>query len=133
MTAVRVMSAATDVLAFLRDIKSGALDARGALDLLRADRFELFIGMSEGPRFEVRNQAYNLSAPANPSLRAKIELAQDVARFANGDRDALLVVGMATIKQDGVEKVASFTPAKVSECGGQGFKIASKVLRRDPR
>jgi hypothetical protein len=37
----------------------------------------------------------------------------------NGDRDALLVVGMATIKQDGVEKVASVTPAKVSESDAQ--------------
>jgi hypothetical protein len=122
MTAGRLMSATTDVLAFLGALKSGALDARGALDLLRAGRFELFIGMPEGPWFEVKGQAYNLPAPANPSLRAKIELAQDVARFANGDRDALLVVGMATIKQDGVEKVASITPAKVSESDAQRYR-----------
>jgi hypothetical protein len=46
------------------------------------------------------------------SEAGKIELAQDVARFANAEQGGLLVLGIATAKRDGADTLTKLTPIK---------------------
>ena len=73
----------------------GKIDVHAVRSWLRAGRFDLLLGLAESSWFEIKEQAYNVtsSAPPDVQLRQKIELAQDVARFANSDQDAVLVLG----------------------------------------
>jgi len=79
----------------LESLKDGPLNARTAQNLLRAGLPHLLIGLPESEWLEVKSRAYGFGAPGNAGFRQKIELAQDVARFANADVDALLIVGFA--------------------------------------
>ena len=73
----------------------GKIDAQAIRTWLRAGRFDLLLGLAESSWFEIKEQAYNVASPAPPNvqLRQGIELAQDVARFANSDQDAVLILG----------------------------------------
>jgi hypothetical protein len=113
-----------DLIEAARDI-SAALAA--AVDLkkmnvslvqtwFRAGRFKLMLGLAESEWLEVKSQAYGIAAPAASSAheRQKIELAQDVARFANGGVDAVLLVGYSEGMR-GTERVLQrVTPTSLS-------------------
>lgn len=114
MKAAQLLSAGRDGLALLNSIKREALNLESALGLLRAGQPHLLIGLPESDWFEVKSQPYGLKAPdSKVAEAAKIELAQDVARFANSPCAALLVVGLATNKQDGTERVSRVSPTKL--------------------
>jgi hypothetical protein len=85
-----------DVLSLLSRVGDRDLTAESALDLLRAGRPDLLIGLVESPWLEAKSLAYDLSAD-----HSRIELAQDVARFANSDEAGLLVIGLRTRKKSG--------------------------------
>ena len=57
--------------------------------LVRAGKAHLLIGLAENKWLEVKGGPYQINAPGPTSTRSRIELAQDVARFANGDSDAI--------------------------------------------
>lgn len=73
----------------------GRIDVHAVRTWLRAGRFDLLLGLAESSWFEIKEQAYNVASPAPPNVRLRqgIELAQDVARFANSDQDAVLILG----------------------------------------
>lgn len=94
---------------YLKATKSGPLDAVGVLNLLRAGHFNLLIGETESEYLEVKTAMHPIWVAGTPGEKAKIELAQDVARFANGDLDALLVIGYR--EGSGTpDKIGSLTP-----------------------
>jgi len=98
-TVGQLVSAGRNVEALLNAYQTGALTVDSVRDLVRARRPELLIGVEEGSWFEAKSSAYNVS---NGSWveRQKIELAQDVARFANGDVDAVLILGLKESKSE---------------------------------
>jgi hypothetical protein len=100
--------------------RSGRLTRGTALDLLRAGRADLLIGMSEGPWLDVKVQHYDLSTEAG-----KISLAQAVARFANAEGGGLVVVGMKAKKLPGGEVIRSIHPV-VS--GGKMLRRYAQVI-----
>lgn len=95
-----------DVVALIGRLRDGALTADSALDFLRAGRAELLVGLPESSWLDAKSQGYDLSTD-----HGRIELAQDVARFANGDSDGLLIIGLRTRMTRKGEVIAKTSPA----------------------
>ncbi|WIM97092.1 hypothetical protein ACTOB_000586 [Actinoplanes oblitus] len=68
------------------------------------------VGLRESSWLEVKSRAYNSAVFAD-----EIELAQDVARFANGSESALLLLGYRTSKRDGVDRITKICPLRIEE------------------
>lgn len=114
MAAGRLLSAGRDVQAVLDALAGGPLGASTAAHLLRAGLPHLLLGLAENEWLEVKGQPYSLDAPGPAGVAAKIELAQDVARFANGDVHAVLVIGLTSRKRAGRDMIDAVRPAKLS-------------------
>jgi hypothetical protein len=100
------ISVGRDVFEFVEHLRDGDLTAESALDLLTAGRGDLLVGLAESRWLEAKRQGYDFSTD-----HGKIELAQDVARFANGDNSGILVVGLQTRKRRGEEVITKTCPA----------------------
>lgn len=90
-----LLEAARSVSALLEAIKGGPLDLGSVRNLLRSGRPSLVVGLTESEWFEIKRGLYGIGAPGSSGERQKIELAQDVARFANGQCDAVIVLGLS--------------------------------------
>ena len=108
-TMARLMDGAAAIADFMTATQAGPLDAAGVLNLLRGGHINVLIGEIESDYLEVKTQMHQISAPGDTGKRAKVELAQDVARFANGDVDAVLVIGYRE-KSGGGNVIGSLTP-----------------------
>lgn len=108
-TMATLMDGAAAIADFMAATKAGPLDAAGVLNLLRGGHFNVLIGEVESDYLEVKTQMHPIWAPGNTGKQAKVELAQDVARFANGNVDAILVVGYGE-SSGGSNEIASLTP-----------------------
>jgi hypothetical protein len=123
MTVGSLLKAGRDVHALLLALRGGPLDVTSAANLLRAGRPHLLVGLQENDWFEVKSKPYELDAPnSRAETVAKIELAQAVARFANGDRAALLVIGLRSTRRDGSDVVDAVTPAKLTSLHSQRYR-----------
>jgi hypothetical protein len=105
-TVLDAMNLGWDVVSHLSQVRERDLTAESALDLLRAGRPDLLIGLFESPWLEAKGLGYDLSDD-----HGRIELAQDVARFANSDEAGLLVIGLRTRKRNGSDVIAKVTPS----------------------
>jgi hypothetical protein len=76
--------------------------------LLRAGRASMLIGREESQWLEVKSAPYDLSGD-----RGKIELAQDVARFANAETGGVLIVGARTRGRP--EVISAICPAPLRQ------------------
>lgn len=85
------------------------IDRSLAADLIRAGLPEALIGLPENRWLEVKRQLLDLK-----SIGGKIELAQDIARFANAEDGGLIIFGMTTRKTPGAETIAGFYSISVS-------------------
>jgi hypothetical protein len=83
-----VVSAADIASLHATAYERGEIDVIGARHLIRAGRAHLLTGLAESGWLEVKGGPYRLSAQGAEGTRAAVELAQDVARFANGDCDS---------------------------------------------
>jgi hypothetical protein len=92
--------------AVVKTIDTGGLNFERALDLLVSGQTGPFLGQPENEWLEVKAFPYPLDTEAG-----KIELAQDIARFANGDNPALLVIGFRTIRREGTDLITKATSA----------------------
>lgn len=92
-TASVLMHGAAALADYLHATRNGPLNASGVLNLLRAGHFNVLIGEKESEYLEVKTAMHPIWVAGTKGEKAKIELAQDVARFANGDVDAVLIVG----------------------------------------
>jgi hypothetical protein len=90
------------VEALLSRLGQGPFDAESGFGLVRAGRADLLIGMTESDWLECKSQAPPIDTDAG-----RIELAQDVARFANSDAPALLVIGPVTKRRGGHDTITS--------------------------
>ncbi|MBT1665669.1 hypothetical protein [Curtobacterium flaccumfaciens] len=112
-TMATLMDGAAAVADFLNATQGGPLDATGVLNLLRAGHFNALVGEQESSYLEVKAAMHAIWAAGQGGVKAKIELAQDVARFANGDVDAILVFGYREAAGDG-NAIGSLTPVLAS-------------------
>lgn len=88
-----LIDAGRALAAYLDAQQGGTLSAKTIIDLLRGGHTKLLLGQKESEYLDVKSQQYNVAVKGQPGEQQKIELAQDVARFANGDQDAVLVLG----------------------------------------
>lgn len=86
------------VSAILDAVSGGGLDAATVWDLGAAGQVAAIFGQFESDWLEVKAMGWDLS-----TNEGKTELAQDVARFANGDIASIILVGIGTKKVSGVE------------------------------
>ncbi|NUT46376.1 MAG: hypothetical protein HOV94_03500 [Saccharothrix sp.] len=104
----------------LGELHRCVIEADGWLGVPEDDGVPMTIGELRR-HLDNRNAAALIGVPESESLdckmavdldteAGKVELAQDVARFANSEHAALLVVGARTKKVDGVDTVAKLTP-----------------------
>lgn len=85
---------------------AGHLSAHSLLSLVTAGRVELLVGLAESSWLEAKSQGYDLETD-----HGKIELAQDVARFANSDEPGILIIGLRTRKTRGSDVIIKTCPA----------------------
>lgn len=104
-----LMDGASALADYLSATRNGPLDAAGVLNLLRGGHFNLLIGEKESDYLEVKTAMHPIWIAGTPGEKAKIELAQDVARFANSDIDAVLVIGYRETSGGGNE-IGTLTP-----------------------
>lgn len=108
-TMATLVDGAAAVADFLKATQGGPLDASGVLNLLRGQHLNALIGEKESEYLEVKTAMHPIWVAGTPGEKAKIELAQDVARFANGDDDAILVIGYREATGGG-NVIGSLTP-----------------------
>lgn len=109
LPASALMDGASALADYLAATRNGPLDAAGVLNLLRGGHFNLLIGEKESDYLEVKTAMHPMWVAGTPGEKAKIELAQDVARFANSDFDAVLVIGYRETS-GGDNEIGSLTP-----------------------
>lgn len=100
--------------ALLSAASSGELTRATTLDLLRAGHTEALLGQPESLWLDAKRQDYDLSKGQD---RGRISLAQDVARFANGEEGGVIVIGFATRRHPGGETISKLTPVRAPDSG----------------
>ena len=114
-TLAHLIQGARQSRALLAAVADRPLDAPAAAHLVRTGMLEAVVGLRESDWLEVKSGGYQLSAPDRAAAaRQKLELAQDVARFANSDFAAVLLIGYQTANPstDG-EVIDKVTPVKL--------------------
>jgi hypothetical protein len=106
-TVAPLLAAGRDVAALLVAYERGEIDVIGARQLVRAGKAHLLTGLVENEWLEVKSSPYQINSAGSVSTRARIELAEDVARFANGDFDAILVIGFRERRDGKASRLAS--------------------------
>lgn len=104
-----LLKAASALADYMAVVRGGAATAATIMDLCRAGHHRLILGMAESEFLEVKSAPHPIDVAGDTGKKAKVELAQDVARFANGSVDAVLLVGFRESKSSGasvIEKVA---------------------------
>lgn len=114
-TVAPLLAAGRDAAALLIAYERGEVDVAGARHLVRAGKAHLMAGLSEDEWLDVKSSPYQINAQEPACTRSKIELAQDVARFANGDCDAILVIGFREKKEGKTTRLANLTPVPLSD------------------
>jgi hypothetical protein len=117
-----------DYLAAIRG--GGELGAPGIVSILRGGHIEVLVGRQESEHLDVKSSQYNINAPGQSAERQKIELAQDVARFANGNTDAVLVLGYTENKLVGVTTVGRPAPIDLTHFNIEQYQavLDSKIV-----
>ena len=92
---------------------------------MRAARADVLVGQPESQRLDAKGQDYWLEDDAG-----KISLAQDVARFANGEDGGAIVIGLRTRKLADGEVVSSISPVPIPNNGVRRHRqaIATRVF-----
>jgi hypothetical protein len=109
-TVAPLIAAGRDAAALLAAYDRGKIDVIGARHLIRAGKAHLLAGLAESEWLEAKGGPYLLGAQGAAGTRNAIELAQDVARFANGDFDAILLVGFKEKKDSKTSRLDRLAP-----------------------
>ncbi|MEU2303369.1 AlbA family DNA-binding domain-containing protein [Streptomyces misionensis] len=99
-----------DAVARLLDLDNPrrVVDCHTALRALQGGVPELLIGLQESEWLEVKSRPYDLDVHVE-----RIELAKDVAQFANSPDGGILVIGARTKNKGGGDVIEKVTPVKV--------------------
>ena len=114
-TVAPLLAAGRDAAALLVAYERGDIDVAGARHLVRAAKPHLLAGIVESEWLEVKSGPYRIDEAGPTGTRSKIELAQDVARFANGDVDAILIVGIREEKRDNRSRLGTVTSVPLAK------------------
>lgn len=121
-TVAPLLSAGRDVAALLVAYERGDIDVVGARHLVGAGKPHLLAGLTENEWLEVKSRPYRINDAEPVSTRSRIELAQDVARFANGDADAILIVGIKEEKRGKKSHLAAVTAVPLADIDADQYR-----------
>ncbi|WP_329060424.1 AlbA family DNA-binding domain-containing protein [Amycolatopsis sp. NBC_01480] len=99
-TVSSALKLAATIEKLLKVVDEGKPDSSTTWNLICAGHAQVLYGQPESEWLEVKVHDWDLSTEGG-----KIELSQDIARFANGDNEGILIVGLGTKYIDGVEWV----------------------------
>lgn len=105
-----LMDGAAALADYTKATRNGPLDAMGVMNLLRGGHPHALVGEVESDFLEAKTTIHPIGVGGTAAEKGKIELAQDVARFANGDTDAVLVIGFRESSGGGRNEIGSVTP-----------------------
>jgi hypothetical protein len=108
--------------ALLRAKKGDELERSIAQDLLRAGRWELFLGQPESEWLDVKGAPYT-----GHKEIWKHELARDVAAFANSPDGGVIVIGMTTRKDGDTEELDDIREIELSSVKPSTYR---QVIRK---
>jgi hypothetical protein len=94
---------AKGALALIEAADGGALERETTLDLLRSGRVDVLLGQPENDWLDFKREGYARTD------RGKLELAKDVAAFANA-AGGILMLGVATTKAGHLETASAIMP-----------------------
>jgi hypothetical protein len=120
-----LVACARDMTAYLRALTGVDRDSPKAVQSwMRGKNFNLLTGLHENDWLEVKSAGYRMSAPADKETvyAQKIELAQDVARFINGGRDAIIVVGYSEKILEGRKTIARPRAVPLTDIAAQQYR-----------
>ena len=80
------------------------------LRAIQSGRADVLVGKAESESLEVKSTAYDLKNVEEPLW--KLELAQDVAQFANAPGGGILLIGYRTKSVDGMDVIQKITPVQ---------------------
>lgn len=106
---------ATGVLALIEAAEGAELRRETTLDLLRSRRFDVLLGQQETEWIDFKREGYAKTD------RGKLELAKDVASFANAG-GGILVLGVATTKAGDAETASAVTPCARGSISAQSYR-----------
>ncbi|WP_174546022.1 ATP-binding protein [Nocardiopsis dassonvillei] len=123
--------AGVKVLAYLGSLGGSGISADSVLELVRDGHVSAILGQVESSWLEVKGRPYLLKkGDPNPAAE-KIELAQDVARFANSDQCGILLVGLSTsLNSRKEEEITSVRPVPLKDISAKQYRavIDSRVF-----
>lgn len=105
----------TGVHALIEAAAGGELRLETTLDLLRGGRVDVLIGQQETAWIDFKRQGYAKTD------RDKLELAKDVASFANAD-GGILVLGVAATKAGHIETASAVIPCAPGSVSAQSYR-----------
>jgi hypothetical protein len=109
------------VLALIEAGEGGALRRETTLDLLHGRRVDVLLGQQETEWIDFKREGYAKTD------RGKLELAKDVASFANAD-GGILVLGVATTKSGHIETASAVMPCPAGSVSVQSYRAV--IARR---
>jgi len=108
-----------DVLGLLNAAGGGSLSLTSIVLLVVAGRGDILLGQPEGQWLDAKSQDYDLDSDTG-----KISLAQDVARFANGETGGAIVIGLRTKRVSGGEVIEALSPVPRPKSGTRRHRQA---------
>ncbi len=106
-----------EVLALLEALEGTDLSLPRVADLIRGGKVDVLVGSKESSWLEAKSRGYDLTGPAG-----KVELAQDVARFANAEGGGLLVIGLRTRRRLSGDTISSVTPIELGKLNPRRYR-----------
>jgi hypothetical protein len=100
------------------------------LRAIQSGRAEALVGKTESESLEVKSTAYDLKNVEEPLW--KLELAQDVAQFANAPGGGILLIGYRTKSIDGVDVIQKITPVQHKATRLQAYSDVLKYRIHPP-
>lgn len=100
------------------------------LRAIQSSGASVLLGASESEILDVKSAAYDLKKVDEP--RWKLELAQDVAQFANAASGGLLLIGYRTKKVNGIDIIEKVTPVQHAPTRLQAYADVLKYRIHPP-
>lgn len=95
-----------------------------ALRMVQLGQLSALLGLQESEWLEVKSAPYDLKADSQQTW--KLELAKDVAQFANSEIGGLLVIGLHTKRINGIDTIDRVTPFPSTESRLQSYRDVIK-------
>jgi hypothetical protein len=114
---------ASDIYHFSQQVADREFSAASVLGIIRGGRVDLLLGQYESHWLECKSVDYDLEKAAD-----KIELSQDVARFANSETGGVLLVGVGTKRDALGDRLNAIHPLQSPPRAARYHKVLDRLI-----